>query len=133
VQWLENLMDSTEGYCMSTESGDLELRNRLLNELALARRSRELGNEGRARVCARRAAGWAVESIYNQNQRSRLPEANAYRFLLWFKDMSHFPMNLREAARRLTTRIDEDFSVPFDEDPLADARMIVDWVLSENE
>lgn len=41
---------------------DRETRNKIKQELALARRSQAEGNEGKARVCARRASGWAIEA-----------------------------------------------------------------------
>jgi hypothetical protein len=105
-----------------------DLQNIIRQELQLARHAREQGNEGKARVCARRAAGWAVESIYGEEQ--HLPESNAYRFLIWFKEQDDIPVELREAADRLTTRVREDFSLPFDQDPIEDAELIVDWILA---
>jgi hypothetical protein len=107
-----------------------ELERVISHELTLAQKSREQGNEGRARVCARRAAGWAVESIYRPETGQSLPEANAYRFLVWFKEHERFPQNLRNAAARLTARVDEDFKLPFAEDPLDDAKLIIDWIMA---
>ncbi|MGD2163071.1 MAG: hypothetical protein PVI81_04075 [Anaerolineales bacterium] len=107
-----------------------DLQKIISDELAIAQKSREQGNEGRARVCARRAAGWAVESIYVPDQGQSLPDANAYRFLIWFKECERFPQNLREAAGRLTARVDKDFKLPFKQDPIDDAKMIVDWIMS---
>jgi hypothetical protein len=100
---------------------------RIEQELRLARSSREQGNEGRARVCARRAAGWAVESIYQDDQGHGVSESNAYRWLLWLQEKGQCPLHIKQAAERLTTRVDQEFNLPFDEDPIEDAETIVDW------
>src|SRR3972149_4027765 len=47
-------------------------RQRVERELTRAKAARTKGNEGRARVCARRAAGWAGEA-YLQQSGLRLP------------------------------------------------------------
>jgi hypothetical protein len=107
---------------------DKDLQNVIRQELQAAKQSREQGNEGKARVCARRAAGWAAESIYDGEQ--HLPESNAYRFLIWFREQDDLPAELRKAADRLTTRVREDFSLPFDQDPIEDAELIVEWILA---
>lgn len=118
---------------MTSESRNENLKSLVERELKLGHQARKKGNEGRARVCARRAAGWAIQSIYSPGPGESYPEGNAYRFLLWFKDEGRFPPNLREAAERLTARVDEDFSLPFDQDPLDDAALIVDWILALDE
>ncbi len=38
------------------------------------------------------------------------------------------PEEVRTAARRLTTRVDFDHTLPFEDDPLEDARGIVEFV-----
>jgi len=37
------------------------------------------------------------------------------------------PPHIRLAASRLTARVDEAFSLPFDQDPLQDALEIIRW------
>ncbi len=118
---------------MSVEGGIEALREKVYEELNEARNARMQDNEGRARVCARRAAGWAIESIYAAKEGEALPESNAYRFLQWFEQQQEHPRALREAAGRLTTRVNEDFNLPFTEDPLEDAEWIVGWVFDHCE
>ena len=113
---------------MPSNAENHALQMRVEQELRLARSSREQGNEGRARVCARRAAGWAVESIFEHDQGHSLPESNAYRFLIWLKEQGQFPPLIQQAAERLTTRVDQEFNLPFDEDPIEDAERIIEWV-----
>ncbi len=110
-----------------------DLRGKVYKELNDARTSRMQANEGRARVCARRAAGWAIEGLYDAGEAEPLAEANAYRYLQWFAGQEQFPENLRNAANRLTTKVDEDFNLPFEEDPLEDAELIVGWVFAQDD
>ena len=41
------------------------------------------------------------------------------------------PAGVRQAARRLTTKVDFDHRLPFDEDPIEDARGIIAYVARE--
>ena len=100
------------------------------SELAMARAARQKGNEGMARVCARRAAGWAA--AWHLARRTGRPfGVNAYDTLLLLARWQGAPPDLRAAARRLTTRITLDHRLPFDEDPLQDAEAIVRALLPE--
>jgi hypothetical protein len=121
------------GLMMANERQKEDLRSIVQRELKLGRQAREQGNEGRARVCARRAAGWAVRFVYTPDSSESIPETNAYRYLLWLKQERRFPGNVREAAERLTARVNQEFSLPFDQDPLDDAALIVDWMLAKDE
>ena len=94
------------------------------SELDAARHWQAEGNHGRARVCARRAAGWAVGMIH-PHPGGTSPDGNAYHRLLLFQEMETTPDELRTAAARLTTRVSENHTLPFDEDPIADAEAIV--------
>ncbi len=101
------------------------------SELEAARHWEAEGNPGRARVCARRAAGWAVGISYPQPDES-VPEGNAYSWLLFFQDLQTTPDELRAAAQRLTTRVAEDHSLPFEENPISDAELIVRVLKNES-
>ncbi len=99
-------------------------------ELAAAQAARERGNEGMARVCARRAAGWAV-GLADRGDPPAAISGNAYLLLKWYADRTEEPDNLREAAGRLTARITEDHTLPHSEDPLRDARRLVEALLGD--
>lgn len=96
-------------------------------ELAAAQQARAAGQEGRARVCARRAAGLALRAYYQ-----RRPAAGA---AAWGGDAlaqlhrlradADAPAAVRAMAERLTTVVDFDHQLPFAEDPLADAAALV--------
>ncbi len=110
-------------------SDDLHtLKRTIRRELEDANRARVDGNEGRARVCARRAAGWAV-SVTRSLAEEREIESNAYDMLQWLAEQADTPEAVRSAATRLTARVSHDHTLPFPEDPLEDAWMIVEALL----
>ena len=110
-------------------SGDLlSLTKMMRRELDDANRARIDGNEGRARVCARRAAGWAVSVKRSLTENIKI-ESNAYDMLRWLSQQADTPDAVRSAATRLTARVSHDHTLPFPEDPLEDARMIVEALL----
>lgn len=92
-------------------------------ELEIAFEARQAGNEGRARVCARRAAGWAVV-IYRRKINDPSDDENALTNLTWLSE-NHPQDALQQAAARLMTRVGEDFRLPHSQDPLKDAELII--------
>ena len=100
-------------------------RERIEAELAKATRARDDGREGLARVCARRAAGWALRPYYVERMGQPAP-ASALDLLRWFHADPSASPDLRHAAERLTVRVTEQHSLPHPEDPLADARRIIE-------
>ncbi len=97
-------------------------------ELAVAREAEKAGNEGKSRVCARRAAGQAITWFL-----SRYPHegwgADAMNQLLHVKEDPAFPEEARRAAVRLTTKISERFTSPFATNPIEDATIIIEAVV----
>jgi len=91
------------------------------SELARAEAARLSGNEGRARVCARRAAGLAARDFL---RRRGLPPGNAYRSLLVLAEFPGLPPDLRTAACRLTQQVTEAFTLPAEADLIAEARRL---------
>ncbi len=90
-------------------------------EFEKAEQARARGNEGQARVCARRAAGMAARQYLTR--RGRPPRtSSAYDVLRLLADDSSLPTNARESALRLTLRVDEDFQLPPGVDLLREAR-----------
>ncbi len=86
------------------------------------------GNEGQARVCARRAAGAALRE-YLQRQGARRITSNAYELLKDFLTREDLPDEVRRAAVLLTLRVNEAFKLPVDADLLAEARLLAEWLL----
>lgn len=108
-------------------SRPVDSKARIEAELAYARAARIHGKEGRARVSARRAAGWAVAAHYpNTSQR------DAYSLLQWLERNSDVSRELRSAAGRLTEQVKENHQLPHPEDPIEDAEMIVVGLLRDD-
>ena len=90
------------------------------SELAAAIRAREAGNEGRARVCARRAAGIAArEYLLLQGEQTN---GSGYDLLLRLQGRSELAASSLKAAEQLTWRVGEDFSLPEGVDLIAQAQ-----------
>jgi len=111
---------------VSTDS-DIE---RIRAELALSSRFRAEGRLGRARVCARRAAGWAIAHYYRRARGTPMP-SSALVLLRLYRDDPAVPVGLRQAAARLIVPVGEDFRLPHDEDSTEDARRLVEHLLAD--
>lgn len=92
-------------------------------EFDRAEQARARGNEGQARVCARRAAGIAA-SAYLARRGAAPRTSSAYDVLRLLADVPGIPTNVKESALRLTLRVDEDFQLPPGVDLLAEARAL---------
>ena len=98
------------------------------NEFDRAAQARERGNEGQARVCARRAAGIAIRE-YLARQAIRPPSSSAYDLLNVIKDDPHLSPDLKHIAEHLTLRVTEEFKLPVDADLVAEARTFCEELL----
>lgn len=86
------------------------------------------GNEGMARVCARRAAGMAI-AYWLESHPHPGWGAHAMQYLRSVHTEGSFPQEVRDAAFRLAARVTQNFSSPLPNDPIADSRMIVEFFL----
>jgi hypothetical protein len=94
-----------------------------------ATRAGQAGARGRARVCARRAAGWALGGYYSGLSPDQArPQENAYQSLRRAAEDGTLPTEVRQAAARLTTRLDQAFGLPFEDDPIDSAERILRWL-----
>lgn len=93
-------------------------------ELAAAEAARHSHNDGKARVCARRAVALATEAWL-----ARLPlprwHGDAMAHLREIQQDESFPLPIRQAAERLSTPVTRQQTAPFTADPVADARCII--------
>ena len=100
-------------------------------EFERAEAARARGNEGQARVCARRAAGIAIREYYARRGRFvRTP--SAYDLLKMFAEEPQLPTELKQAAAYLTLRVTEEFKLPIEVDLLDEARKLFDGLLAES-
>jgi len=89
----------------------------------------EIGNVGKARVCARRACMFVI-SAWSEDYEEFDWGNNAMSFLEGVRDESLMPDEIREAANRLTVKVNQNFSTGFEENPIEDARLIITYFLS---
>jgi HEPN domain-containing protein len=105
-------------------------KEQLQIEFERAEAARMRGNEGQARVCARRASGIAIREYYNRRGKHvRTP--SAYDLLSLLTKDPHLSTELKQAARYLTLRVTEEFKLPVDVDLVAEARKLCDGLLTE--
>ena len=105
--------------------GMSDWQSEILSELERALQARERGNEGQARVCARRAAGIAVRE-YLSRRGIRPPSTSAYDLLQLIQADPDIPVDLKQIADHLTVRVTEDFKLPIDVDLIAEAGTFCD-------
>jgi hypothetical protein len=78
-------------------------------------------------VCARRAAGLGIKAWY-QRQGEAAWTGDAMKQLHRLNTEPRAPAEVRAAAQRLTTKVDLNHQLPFSDDPLADAELILSYV-----
>jgi len=93
-------------------------------ELAAAGAAIQAGNDGKARVCARRAVGLAAEAWLARHQ-DRQWRGDAMEYLRQIQQDAIFPASIREAAERLSTPVPKQHEASFTADPIADAKLII--------
>src|SRR5688500_15804341 len=81
------------------------------------------GNQGKARVCARRAVARATEA-WSESLPARRWSGDAMEHLRHIQQDRSFPLTIRQAAERLTTKVTQRQAAPFTTDPISDARLI---------
>src|SRR5215831_17611043 len=107
----------------------MPLRAQIEAELS-AGRAAQPTNPGKARVCARRAAGWAIQAWY-QSREGPGWSGDAMKQLTRLRADPLAPPAARAAAERLSTKVDRDHRLPFDQDPLDDAGILIEWALQK--
>ena len=93
-------------------------------ELAKAAIGLREGNDGLARVCARRAVGVGAQAWVKRNRREALAQ-DAMSQLRMIHQEETFPLDIREAAQRLLSNVTEQGQTLVSTDPIADARLIL--------
>lgn len=110
----------------------METRDRIQKELKIALKAREKGNEGMARVCARRAAGMAVREYLDQQGRDA-ENLNNYEILLDPGIREILPEKIIPSLEHLTMRVDENYKLPAEIDLIADAETVIRDVMEETD
>ncbi|WP_299024579.1 hypothetical protein [uncultured Thermanaerothrix sp.] len=103
------------------------LRAAIEQELAQAERARQAGNEGQARVCARRAVGLALQAFWDKDEQTE--SSSVIRLFERLRESETLPEALRQAADHFLMRVTPEFRLPVDVDLVAEAR----WLITELE
>ena len=105
-------------------------KKQLNHELQMAADARAVKNEGKARVCARRAAGVAIREYFSR-QGMTPPSTSAYDLLKLLGEMDETPADIRQATAYLRLRVTEEFRLPVDVDLVAEAKKICSALVPE--
>ncbi len=98
------------------------------NEIAAAFRARKNGNEGKARVCARRAAG-LIAAEYLDRKGVQHSHQNAITNLRILGNTNDVSANIKATISRLLMRVDTHYELPIDTDLIQDALLLRDELL----
>lgn len=104
--------------------------HRFNKELEMAERARASGNEGMARVCARRAAGIVIAE-YLRLQGLELKTHSAYDYLRYLSLSPDIPSDVKNVVDHFLTRITPDYRLPVEADLIAETRWLRQRLLAE--
>ncbi len=104
-----------------------DIQEKVQRELDMAYQAREDGYEGRARVCARRAAGFAVEH-YLQQRDVTPPTSSVYGLLEMLESTSGLPEDIQESLHFLTLRVNEDHELPREADLIRASKALIEFL-----
>ncbi len=108
-----------------------ETQIQVQGEILLAKQSRKEGNEGRARVCARRAAGTAAQ-LFLAHHEKIIKAENPFQSLKTLKDTEELPDRVQLAVRRLIQRVNEDHQLPPEIDLIHEAKLVIKFLEPDN-
>ncbi len=104
-----------------------DLKAKIRAEMSAAVQARAVGNEGKARVCARRAAGQAITAYRQHLQPGQTISGSAYDMLVWLQSQP-LPASLQQALQALLMRVDEQYQLPPDIDLLDSANELIHYL-----
>lgn len=106
----------------------MNIQTQINTEFEHAQEARAHGNEGQARVCARRAAGIAAREYFTRLGRAvRTP--SAYDLLNLLAEEPLLPADLKQSVAYLTLRVNEEFELPVDVDLITEAKKLCEELL----
>lgn len=99
-------------------------------ELARADQARQSGNEGMARVCARRASGIAIRNYFTYNHID-IGDPSAYALLTRLIQLESTPAEIKIVIDHLLTRVTPDYRLPTPIDLIAQAKRLISWLADQ--
>jgi hypothetical protein len=101
--------------------------DKFYEEIANARKYHDEKNEGKSRVCARRAAGFAINAAYAQRD-IRVVDKNAMNLIKLLKTEPALPAAVRQALDDLVLRVTPEYDLPGKIDLISSAITIADFL-----
>lgn len=95
-------------------------------EIEHGRSARAAGNEGMARVCARRAVGWVLGEYFRRHG-FEFSDPSAYEKVNYLLQLEGVPADVKEVAAHFNLRITPEHQLPVEADLLAEA----EWLKSK--
>lgn len=97
-------------------------------ELSHARQARAAGNEGMARVCARRAVGWVLGEYFHRRGLD-FPDPSAYERVKFFQQLPDVRPEWVQVAGHFNLRINTEHQLPVEADLIAEAQWLKEQLL----
>jgi hypothetical protein len=101
-----------------------EAQVQIENEMKRAEAARASGNEGQARVCARRAAGHAIRAWLRYHQQTTAATL-ATDLIEQIRTQSGLPEEIHQVAEHLLLRVTPEFTLPVQVDLLFETRWLI--------
>lgn len=95
-------------------------------EIEHGRRARAAGNEGMARVCARRAVGWVLGEYFRRHELD-FTNPSAYERVKFLQQLEGVSESVKLIASHFNLRITTEHQLPVDADLIAEA----EWLKKE--
>ena len=112
---------------MKTESWQVQFQAEISHAIA----AREKGNEGMARVCARRAAGVVIGEVLRRRGFTSLPPSIYDRWQM-FADIPGLPPQYKDIAAHFLVRVTPEHTLPLPVDLIAEAQQLAAILLEAN-
>ena len=103
-------------------------KNKFDLEMNRAREARTLGNEGQARVCARRAAGEVIRAYFLATK-IKTAKSGAYDLITILLENPGLSSEVRRSAQNLVMRVDDQFNLPAEIDLIFDAQFLAERLM----
>ncbi len=101
------------------------------DEIDHALLARKAGNEGMARVCARRAAGIVIGEYLSRQGYINLSKSTVERMSI-FLTLPGIDGHVRDVTSHFMIKVNPDHNLPGDTDLISDARWLITNLLLEN-
>lgn len=101
-------------------------------ELDQAESARSTGNEGMARVCARRAAGIALGEYFHRCGLTGYG-TNIHERIIFFKSLPISNDRVEEILDHLLLRVNEDHKLPIEIDLIEETRLLIEYLQNKIE